>query len=110
MFLESEKFVSKINFAELHVESTATKDLMNTIWSLICLPHGYLQSEIALWAKRLINRLYGGKILPKFLINRQDMTLDPQILQTDEIWSRTEAALAAEEQQRAKQAEQKKQE
>lgn len=43
MFLESEKFVSKINFAELHVESTATKDLMNTIWSLICLPHGYLQ-------------------------------------------------------------------
>ena len=70
---------------------------MNTVWSLVCLPHGFLSTEITYWAKRLINRLYGGKVLPKFLVNRQDMTLDPDILQTDELWSKTEAILAAEE-------------
>ena len=42
-----------------------------------------MSSEMTYWTKRLINRLY-GKVLPKFLINRADMTLDPQILQTDE--------------------------
>ena len=79
MFLESTKFVGRINFTELHIESEATIHLMDTVWSLICLPHGYLSSEIAYWCKRFINRVY-GKILPKFLINRADRELDPQIL------------------------------
>lgn len=97
MLLESVRFVGRINFAELHIESEATLELMDTVWSLLCLPHGYLSSEIAFWTKRFFNRVY-GKILPKFLINRGDMTLDPQILSNDELWSKTEAALSAEEQ------------
>ena len=96
MFLESVRFVARINFTELHVDNAATKKFNDTLWQFVCLPHGYMSSEMAFWAKRLINRLY-GKVLPKFLINRSDMTLDPQILQTDELWSKTEAALAAEE-------------
>ena len=49
------------------------------------------------WAKRFVNRVY-GRVLPKFLMNRADMTLEPAIYQTDEIWAKTEASLAAEEQ------------
>jgi hypothetical protein len=104
MYLESVKFVGRINFTELHVESEATLLFMDTLWSLVCLPHGYLSSEMAYWAKRLASRLY-GKVLPNFLTNRSDMTLDPQILQTDEIWSKTEAELAAEEQKKIQLAE-----
>ena len=96
MFLESVKFVQRINFTELFVESEATVHLMDTVWSLICLPHGFLSSEMTHWAKRFINRVY-GRILPKFLMNRADMTLEPAIYQTDESWSKTEASLAAEE-------------
>ena len=109
MFLESVRFIGRLNFTELHIESEATKRLMDKLWSFICLPHGILSSEIIFWVKRLINRLY-GKVLPKFLVNRADMTLDPSILQTDEIWSKTEASLAAEEQQRTQLAELQKQE
>ena len=101
MFLESVRFVNRINFTELHVDSEATRRFNDTLWQFICCPHGYMSSEMTFWAKRLINRLY-GKILPKFLINQSDMTLDPQIFQPDEQWSKTEAALAAKEQQRLK--------
>lgn len=76
MFLESVRFVERINFTELHVESEATKRFNDTLWQFVCLPHGYMSAEMTFWAKRLINRLY-GKVLPKFLINRADMTLDP---------------------------------
>ena len=96
MFLESVRFVARINFTELHVDNAATKKFNDTLWKFVCLPHGYMSSEMAFWAKRLINRLY-GKILPKFLINSTDVTVDPQVFQPDELWSKTEAALAAEE-------------
>ena len=107
MFIESTKFVGRINFTELHVQSQATIHLMDTIWGLVCLPHGYLSSEMTYWCKRFFNRVY-GKVLPKFLINRADRELDPQILQTDEVWSKTETALAAEEQHRTQMAEMQK--
>ena len=99
MFLESIKFVGRINFTELHVECEATHRFMETLWSLIVLPHGYLSSEMTYWVKRFMSRLYGN-VLPKFLTNRSDMTLDPQILQNDDIWRQTEVDLAAEEQKK----------
>ena len=61
------------------------------------MPHGVLSSDMTFWAKRFVNRVY-GRVLPKFLMNRADMTLEPAIYQTDEIWAKTEASLAAEEQ------------
>ena len=110
MFLESVKFVQRINFTELFVESEATVHLMDTVWSLICLPHGFLSSEMTFWAKRFINRMY-GRVLPfKFLMNRADLTLDTSIYQRDEIWFKTETALAAEEQERTTRAELQKKE
>lgn len=99
MLLESVRYVGRINFTELFVESETTKNLFDTVWSLISLPHGYLSMQMAYWAKRLINRFY-GKVMPKFLTNRSDMTLDPQILQLDEVWAKTEADLEKEEQAR----------
>ena len=76
LFLESVTYVGRINFTELLVESEATKKLVDTLWSFVCLPHGYLSMQMAFWSKRLINRFY-GRVMPKFLTNQADMTLDP---------------------------------
>lgn len=97
MFLESNKFVGRINFVQLHVSTEATKKLMDTVWRIVCLPQGYRSSEMIFWAKRFINRVY-GKVLPEFLINKGDMTVNPENLHFDKIWYRTENDLAAEEQ------------
>lgn len=107
MFCESVRFVGRMNFTELHIESSATKSFFDTLWSFVSLPHGFLSSEITYWIKRFINRVY-GKDLPKFLINQSDMTWDPAILQTDITWGKSELALYEEDQQRIQLEEQKK--
>ena len=54
IFLESQKFVGKLNFTELYIESDATKRLMDTFWEFMALPHGYLTFELTYWVKRII--------------------------------------------------------
>ena len=59
LFLESTRYTGKLNFIDLYRESELTQNLMDSIWELVCLPHGYLSAEFLYWVKRLINRLYG---------------------------------------------------
>ena len=59
LFLESTRYTGKLNFIDLYRESELTQNLMDSIWELVCLPHGYLSAEFLYWVKRLVNRLYG---------------------------------------------------
>jgi len=88
MFLESQKFVGKLNFTELFIESACTRKLMDTLWTFICLPHGYLTHELTYWTKRIIHRIYGPS-LPDFLQKPGSSTAPT----ADYIWSSTEQKL-----------------
>ena len=78
MFLESQKFVGKLNFTEFFIESDNIKHFMDTLWAFICLPHGYLTQELTYWVKRIIQRIY-GPVLPEFL-RKTDLTNSPFIV------------------------------
>ena len=105
LFLESTRYTGKLNFIDLYRESELTQNLMDSIWELVCLPHGYLSAEFLYWVKRLINRLYGQR-LPNFL-EKLGGTLHSR--QIDEQWRHTEAYLAKAEQDRATKQEAEKQ-
>ena len=93
LFLESTRYTGKLNFIDLYRESELTQNLMDSIWELVCLPHGYLSAEFLYWVKRLINRLYGQR-LPNFL-EKLGGTLHSR--QIDDQWNHTEAFLAKAE-------------
>lgn len=88
--------MGKLNFTELYIESVCTRRLMDTLWSFICLPHGYLTHEISFWTRRIIYRIYGA-ILPEFL-RQPDPTSGAFVPKYDYNWSNTEQKLAQEEQ------------
>ena len=97
LFLESTRFIGRLSFTDLYLEtSELPQRLMDSLWELVCLPHGYLTPEFLFWTKRLINRLYGQR-LPHFL-EKHGGTLDSR--QTDPTWSGTEAAQAKAAQDR----------
>jgi hypothetical protein len=104
MFLEGQKFVGKINMTEMFIESVCTRRLMDTLWSFMCLPHGYLTHELTYWTKRIIYRFY-GPVLPDFL-RRPDPSA--HLPKSDYVWSSTEQKLQQDEQQRLAQKEQAK--
>ena len=94
LFLESTRFIGRLSFLDLYLETNELPHrLMDSLWELVCLPHGYLSPEFLFWVKRLINRLYGQR-LPHFLEKQGEPPLNN--MEPDKIWKTTEEDLLKE--------------